>query len=494
MTATAVYCRISMDRTGEGAGVERQERACRDLVTQRGWDVSEVFVDNDVSATTGVARPEYQRMLDAVQAGEVDAVVAWKLDRLTRTPRQIEDWIDLADRTGVAVVTVDGRLDLTTPVGQFHARTLASVARLEVQTAAERRRAANYQRALRGEPTRTGPRPFGWLPDRTTLDPDEADKVRAAVDAALGRTSDSLTSLVHEWNTAGLPTSQGNAWSVTNLRRVLENPRLAGLTVYQGEVLHDPDTGQPVPGQWEPIITVEEHQRLLATFAARRRSGKVKRGRPPTSLLSGIAVCGLCDTPMQAMRSRGDRYYHCSTHSGRRPEACRSVSIRREHLDQFVVAAVMDLLATPAMAEAMAQRAAATAAARAEGAGAGPNPADLIAEHRAALSDLDHARFVERSIDASRHRAMVDTLTTEIAQAEEALAQAAETPALAGMGLGDAPSVREAWEAADVARRREVLRAVLDAVVIGEYRDRGTPGLDPERVTLVLADALDAAA
>ncbi len=81
---TAIYVRISSDPTGQGLGVARQRTACTSRAQALGWDVVEVYEDNDVSATSGRLRPAYQRMLSDLEAGRVDAVVVWDLDRLHR--------------------------------------------------------------------------------------------------------------------------------------------------------------------------------------------------------------------------------------------------------------------------------------------------------------------------------------------------------------------------------------------------------------------------
>src|SRR5688572_30028619 len=83
----AIYARISLDRDGKKLGVARQLDDCRKLASDRGWEIAGEYVDNDVSATRSRRRPEYEQMLDEVEAGRVDAIVAWDLDRLTRKPR-----------------------------------------------------------------------------------------------------------------------------------------------------------------------------------------------------------------------------------------------------------------------------------------------------------------------------------------------------------------------------------------------------------------------
>ena len=131
MSRAAIYCRISQDRAGAGLGVTRQEDDCRMLCERRGWTVTEVYADNDVSAYSGKPRPAWQRLISDVQAGNVGAVVGWHVDRLTRSPRELEDVIDLADKHALELATVTGEVDLSNPTGRLVARMLGAAARHE---------------------------------------------------------------------------------------------------------------------------------------------------------------------------------------------------------------------------------------------------------------------------------------------------------------------------------------------------------------------------
>ena len=128
----AVYCRISDDRRGLGLGVPRQHQDCLELARRHGWQVTVTFIDNDVSAYSGKPRPQYDQLMQAVQAGAVDVVVAWDPDRLHRSPAELEAFIAAVERAGVDVVTVQaGRWDLSTASGKLVARMLGSIARHE---------------------------------------------------------------------------------------------------------------------------------------------------------------------------------------------------------------------------------------------------------------------------------------------------------------------------------------------------------------------------
>ncbi|MEU0482233.1 recombinase family protein [Streptosporangium sp. NPDC006013] len=140
MRRAAIYCRISQDRGGAGLGIARQEADCRALIERKGWTVVDVYPDNDVSAYSGAPRPAWKRLLADIEDGTVDAIACWHVDRLTRSPRELEDVIDLADRRGVELATVTGEIDLVTPTGRLIARMLGAAARHEAEHKAERQK------------------------------------------------------------------------------------------------------------------------------------------------------------------------------------------------------------------------------------------------------------------------------------------------------------------------------------------------------------------
>ncbi len=118
----AIYTRISSDPSGQRAGVERQRVDCEALCVARGWEVAEVFEDNDVSAYGRMPRRAYERMLAAVDSGAIGAIGSWHSDRLHRSPKELEAFIDLVERSGVRMAVVaGGDYDLTTPDGRLSA-------------------------------------------------------------------------------------------------------------------------------------------------------------------------------------------------------------------------------------------------------------------------------------------------------------------------------------------------------------------------------------
>jgi site-specific DNA recombinase len=223
----AVYCRISQDRIGAGLGVDRQREDCERLAATLGFGVTEIHIDNDVSAYSGKSRPGYTALLDSITAGEIDAVLVWHLDRLHRSPLELEHYITVCEPRGVPTHSVrSGPLDLSSATGRMTARIAGAVSRHESELKAERVHRAKQQAQADGK-WLGGRRPLGYEPDGVTLRESEADEIRAAIrDVLVG---DSLRSIATRWNAASMTTVTGKRWSTSAVRAVLLRPRNAGL-------------------------------------------------------------------------------------------------------------------------------------------------------------------------------------------------------------------------------------------------------------------------
>ena len=154
-TKAAVYLRISLDASGDGLAIERQREDCMKIIESRGWTLAGVYEDTK-SASADRVRPGYTALIDSFRQGNFEALICWDLDRLTRKPRELEDWIDWASGGSLALVTANGEADLSTDAGRLFARIKASVARSEVERKGARQRRA--QRRPEAQPDRCAAR------------------------------------------------------------------------------------------------------------------------------------------------------------------------------------------------------------------------------------------------------------------------------------------------------------------------------------------------
>lgn len=319
-----IYVRQSLDREKNGAAVERQEAKCRALADLRDWEVVDVVRDNNVSATKGV-RSGWGEVLRRIEGGEVDVIVAFHLDRITRSMKDLEHLIDLTQTHNVGVATATGDIDLTNDVGRMVARILAAVAQAEVERKAARQRLQSEQRASAGQP-KWSRRPFGYNLDGTPMEP-EASAMRDAFKRLTN--GERIADIARDMTAQGLIGTSGATITTANLSSMLRNPLYAGVLQFRGE-----DAGQ---GTWTPLVS-----RDLFTTAQSMRKRHGQGGRPASedhgAWLVGVGKCGKCGAGVSRTfkARRGYAAYEC-------PKGC--VTLRQEDVDDVVFLKLSRLLA-----------------------------------------------------------------------------------------------------------------------------------------------------
>ena len=331
--SVAIYVRLSEDTKGTGLGVQRQEERCREWLAGRGWDVGEVYRDNDLSATTGIKRPEFERML----TDRPDAILCWHTDRLVRRVADLERLIGL-EVDIYAVESGEKSLNLSTADGRMLARLLTTVASYEGEHKAARQRAAHRQRVDAGGLTSTGrpwwpTRPLGFNLDGTHHETEAPALQQVYSDILKGGT---LAAGVRTLAALDITTARsGRPWRASSLRPVLLNARNAGIYVYNGE-----EVG---PAAWEGMVSEDVFRAVhrILTNPARRLTGEAPGGfGKRENLLTGLATCSKCGHTVRAAWRRkpsGERAYKVYQCGG-----CKKVTVRAEWVDSVVTRKVIE--------------------------------------------------------------------------------------------------------------------------------------------------------
>lgn len=303
----ARYARLSKANTGHLEKVEHQIELCTDYAASRGLPVAEahVYVDDSLSAwKKGVARPQWDALMEAAERGEVAGILVYAVDRFTRRPKDLEALIELAEDHGLMIEGPrSGRLDLTTATGRQQARWMAMQAASESDNTSERIKVTLARKMREGKPMGTG-RAFGFETGGTEQRPAEVAVVREVASRMLA--GEPLAVLAKELNDRGLHTTRGRPWTGANLARMLRGHRYGGLVEHHGEIVGT------IPG--EPVLDRDTYDAVQALLASRRR-GRRPTGRFP---LTGLLTCATCQQSMNgatrhAVRADGSkaREYRC---------------------------------------------------------------------------------------------------------------------------------------------------------------------------------------
>lgn len=425
LPSCALYLRVSLDATGEHLAVDRQREDCRRIAAERGWTIVEEYVDNSVSASKRHARrPAYDRMVGDYSAGHFTALVCWDLDRLTRQPRQLEDWIDAAEDRSLLLVTANGEADLSTDGGRLFARIKASVARAEVERKSARQRRALAQRAEHGKPP-SGVRLTGFTITGEIV-PAEADIILTMFNRF--NAGDSLHGIATWLDESGTISRKGRPWNPSTVRTMLTNPRYAGRAVYCGAT-----TGGL--GNWQPIVDGATFDAVQSRLTDPRRITN-RLGTDRKYLGSGLYLCGICGEPV-------------ASHSGGRYR-CRSgghITRLAASIDAFVTAVVHARLARDDLAGLL----------EAPDTDAAKHLSAEITGLRGRLAGIE-SDYDAGLIDGRRYAVAIDKVRAQLDAAEAARARVAGGDGLSAVLA--APDPAATFDSAPLGTRRAVLDAL----------------------------------
>jgi DNA invertase Pin-like site-specific DNA recombinase len=457
-TRAAIYTRISDDREGQALGVARQERTCRELCAQRGWDVIGVYSDNDVSASayTRKRRPGYARLLRDIADCQLDAVCYWDQDRLFRRPKEMEEFFEICEAGGVhhLASTIDS-IDLSAGDVMLP-RIRGAVAAEESRKISARIKAKHRELAEQGKFSGGGNRPFGFEPDRVTLRESEAVLIRDAARRVLA--GEGIRGVCADWDANGVTTSAGNRWTPFSLRRMLLSARIAGIREL-GDI-----TATAV---WPAIVDEQTHRSLVRILTDPNRQ---KNRAPRRYLLAGMVRCSRCGEKMVA-RPRADktRTYICARGPGFM--GCGQMRVIADPLEALIIEMVLVALDSRDLAMALQRLRTATDS---------DVLAGQIAGDEAALAELATDYYAERTISRTEFLAAREAIERRLEGAKRsqaALNGGAALEAVEGQGA----VLRGIWATLSLDRRRAVIGAVVDRVTITPAK-RGFNRFDPTRV------------
>lgn len=470
-TKALIYTRASMDRKMLKRSTTDQEVDCRAWCDHEGWTVAKVITDANRSASQWRTRERegFEEALLLIQSKQFDAFVTWEPSRAGREMLAYVQLRAACQEAGVLYLTKGRVYDFSRSDDAFMMGLEFLTAEKDAATIRDRQLRTVRLNAEKGRPH--GRLPYGYrrvYDDRTgvllrqEIDPEEAQVIIDAVDTILD--GGSVSALVTRFNLEGRPIPQGArkdtsaGWVASSLRSMLTNPTIAGLRVYQGEVIGE--------AGWPGIIPVERWKQLCKILRdPARRIHRFPVGNPshPKWLLSHVARCQFCGRPIARIGEARDR----SKRPARRQygcvfTGCRKVSIGMTGTDNFVVGTLMGWLSTPANIAILTSQ--------------GDDWADRITAAEQRLAELQHRldeaknKYVSGEIDMNLLLDLQKRLTPQIEAATAATVPPISDQTVRALVSGN--DVEQAWESLELLEKRRLLKLLLD-IRIGPAKKMG---------------------
>lgn len=439
----AIYARQSITREGS-ASLKVQVDSCRQAAKRLKVKVVAELVEAPSTSgyrNRGRNRPKFQELLDLIRSGEIDCVIAYKTDRLSRGGGP--GWAPLVDAFEAAgrdpdraVATADGW------VSEFEIGIRSAMDREESKKTSDRMLDVRNREAKSGIPRIAGRRAFGYERDFSAVIPKEAALIEEAADRVLA--GESRWGICTDWNARGVATVTGRPWTVQTLTSILRSGRIAGLREHRGVVVSD--------GRWPAIVSLDVREQLLVALTPRRKVGGSARTYP----LVGLLRCGKCDGPLRSL-SRENGARSCACRQGNGLDGCGGIRIQAVGVERDIRDLVCGMLADPDTLSALANLGS-------DDDGDGMSIGDelrAVEAKRQRLIDL----YTDGDIDRGAFRTSRDAFDDQLRALEATMAQRSGNRVLI-----DVPTtfdaLVDAWEARGIEFQRRLTEALLHPIIV----------------------------
>jgi len=327
----AIYTRVSTDNQAEKefSSCEAQEQKIRSFIaSQNNWQVFKIYNDAGFSGAT-LERPALKQLLADLKKEKIDIVFVYKIDRLTRSPKDFYQLIEFFEQSKIDFISITERFDTATPAGRLLRNIMLTFAQFERELASERTKDKMLERAKKGL-ANGGLTPYGYMRQDKKLipRPKEAEIIKSIFETYIE--TGSLAKVYSSLKEKGIKNRLGKNFSKTNIAHILRN------VVYVGKIKHNKEIYQ---GIHEPIISEE-----IFTLAQRIHKEKRKNFRVYKNFLfGGLVQCESCGSKMTSCftNKRGDGklkryyYYRCTSTLRQDWQSCPVKQVSAERLENF---------------------------------------------------------------------------------------------------------------------------------------------------------------
>jgi site-specific DNA recombinase len=295
---TGIYVRVSTEEQAkEGFSIRAQQEKLTEFIKIKGWELYSVYIDDGISGKNITDRPEINRLIGDVMNGNVQNVLVFKIDRLTRSTKDLISLMDLFNEKGCAFNSLMESIDTHTPSGRMFIKIIGIFAEFERENIIERVSVALEKKVREGY-TLSGYKiaPYGYNREvgnrELTINEEESKIVREMFHLYLNEHK-SLTAIATELSMRNVKTSNDSRWTQASVKYILTNPLYMGKVRYS---MKDENRYFEAEGKHEAIIPEEI---FIGVQSKISKMQKTVRKRPrEENYFTGTLMCAVCGRKM----------------------------------------------------------------------------------------------------------------------------------------------------------------------------------------------------
>jgi len=294
LLSTGIYVRVSTEEQArEGYSIRAQQEKLKAYATLKEWHIYGIYADEGISGKDIDGRPEIKRLIADIECGKVTNVLVFKIDRLTRSTKNLIELMDLFNAHDCAFNSLSESIDTSTASGRMFLKIVGIFAEFERENLAERLRLGFERKAKEGYSLACGKQAYGYNKGKNSkileINETEAEIVKRIFDMFLNHDY-TYYKITHTLTAQNIPTKTGKPWATSTVKEILKNPVYIGKVRYS---VRDTSRYFEAGGHHTPIIDDATFYEVQDKMGKVRRISNTKR---PTAgvYFAGVLYCVEC--------------------------------------------------------------------------------------------------------------------------------------------------------------------------------------------------------
>ncbi|GAB6168816.1 hypothetical protein JCM1393_12760 [Clostridium carnis] len=353
-----IYCRTSSNLQADNFSIDGQTSVIKEYCKRNKFNIVGAYIDECKSGTTTKNRLEYEKMINDIKNNckEIDAIVIYKLSRISRNMADMVNIVSLLESYNVNLISVEDNIDTSSPMGKTIFYLIGAFAEMDRENIVSNCKMGMKERATKG--LWNGGRSIGYKSNsekQLEIIDSEAEIVRLIFDLYANKNWGYKKIACH-LNVRGYKTIKDSTWSIQSIKQIIDNPIYIGL-IRWGQYVDwakkrrkgKKNDYQLIKGEHLPIIDIKTWEKAQAIRQVNKdKFTKIYEG---DFILTGLLKCPQCGASMISHRVKKQnrinefyRYYQCSNFFNKGTTICKSNLIYADIAEKYVLDRLNELV------------------------------------------------------------------------------------------------------------------------------------------------------
>lgn len=351
-----IYCRTSSELQADNFSIEGQATFIKEFCKKNNYTIVNSYIDECKTGTSIDSRNSFKQMLIDIKINNVNAVVVYKLSRISRKMKDIVNFVNYLQENDIHLITIEDHIDTSSPMGVIFLYLLGIFSEMDRDNIVSNCKMGMRQRAIDG--LWNGGKMFGYISNKNKeleIVPEQANIVKEIFNLYVNKNWGYKKIACH-LNACNYKTLKNGTWSIYSIKQIIDNPTYAGF-IRWGQYLDwakkrrkgKNENYELFEGQHQPIIDMDTWTKSQAMRKINKdKFNKIYEG---DFILTGLLRCPICGASMISHRTKKKnkpnefyRYYQCSNFFNKGVTVCKSNLVNANTAEKYVLDRISEII------------------------------------------------------------------------------------------------------------------------------------------------------